>query len=185
MAEDVIVLKQVGKGITAAKGFRAAGLHCGIKRTKKDLALVVSETPGSAAGVFTQNRVKAAPVIVCQERVKGGILQAILICSGNANACTGEQGLANAYALTRMVARQFGLSEQAVAATCTGVIGVQLPMDVIEAGIQQIAEVVSEDGFADAAEAIMTTDTAVKQIAYEVEIGGLTVRVGGWPRGPA
>ncbi|MDI9419130.1 MAG: bifunctional glutamate N-acetyltransferase/amino-acid acetyltransferase ArgJ [Firmicutes bacterium] len=183
MAEDVIVLKQVGKGITAAKGFRAAGLHCGIKRTKKDLALVVSETPGSAAGVFTQNRVKAAPVIVCQERVKGGILQAILICSGNANACTGEQGLANAYALTRMVARQFGLSEQAVAATCTGVIGVQLPMDVIEAGIQQIAEVVSEDGFADAAEAIMTTDTAVKQIAYEVEIGGLTVRVGGMAKG--
>jgi glutamate N-acetyltransferase/amino-acid N-acetyltransferase len=183
LKRDVIVLKQIPKGITAAKGFRAAGLHCGIKRKKKDMALVVSEVPGSAAGVFTKNLVKAAPAIVCKERVSGGSLQAILVCSGNANSCTGRRGLENAYALTRMVARQLGISEDVVAATCTGVIGVQLPMDVIEAGIQQIAEIVSEDGFDDAAEAIMTTDTVTKQIAFEVEIGGCTVRVGGMAKG--
>lgn len=183
MKPNVIVLKQIPKGITAAKGFRAAGLHCGIKRTKKDMALVVSEVPGSAAGVFTQNRVKGAPVIVCQERVNGGSLQAILVCSGNANTCTGKQGLENAYELTRMVARELGVPEQVVAASCTGVIGVQLPMDVIAAGIQQVVSVVSEDGYADAAEAIMTTDTTTKQIAFEVEIGGCTVKIGGMAKG--
>ena len=178
MKRDVIVLKQIPKGITAAKGFRAAGLHCGVKRTKKDMALVVSEIPGSAAGVFTQNRVKGAPVIVCQERVKGGSLQAILVVSGNANACTGKKGLENAYELTRMTARGLGIPEEVVAASCTGVIGVQLPMDVIASGIHQIAAAVSEDGHDDAAEAIMTTDTITKQIAFEVEIGGCTVRIG-------
>lgn len=183
MKRGVIVLKQIPNGITAAKGFRAAGLHCGIKRKKKDIALVVSEIPGSAAGVFTQNQVKAAPVIVCQERVKGGSLQAILVCSGNANACTGERGLKNAYALTQIAGQELGIPENTVAATCTGVIGVQLPMDVIEAGIQQIAETVSEDGYNDAAEAIMTTDTITKQVAFEVEIGGCSVRIGGMAKG--
>ena len=183
MKRDVIVLKQIPKGITAAKGFRAAGLHCGVKRTKKDMALVVSEIPGSAAGVFTQNRVKGAPVIVCQERVKGGSLQAILVVSGNANACTGKKGLENAYELTRMTARGLSIPEEVVAASCTGVIGVQLPMDVIASGIHQIAAAVSEDGHDDAAEAIMTTDTITKQIAFEVEIGGCTVRIGGMAKG--
>lgn len=183
MKSSVIVLRQIPKGITAAKGFRAAGLHCGIKRAKKDMALVVSEVPGSAAGVFTQNHVKGAPVIVCQERVKGGRLQAILVCSGNANACTGKQGLENAYELTRMAARQLGIAEGNVAAACTGVIGLQLPMDAIASGIQQIAEVVTEDGFDDAAEAILTTDTVTKQIAFEVEIGGCLVRIGGMAKG--
>ena len=183
MKSSVIVLRQIPKGITAAKGFRAAGLHCGIKRAKKNMALVVSEVPGSAAGVFTQNHVKGAPVIVCQERVKGGRLQAILVCSGNANACTGKQGLENAYELTRMAARQLGIAEGNVAAACTGVIGLQLPMDAIASGIQQIAEVVTEDGFDDAAEAILTTDTVTKQIAFEVEIGGCLVRIGGMAKG--
>jgi len=180
---DVIVLKQIPSGITAPKGFRAAGIHCGIKRKKKDMALIVSEVPGSAAGVFTNNRVKGASVIVCQERVRGGKLQAILVCSGNANACTGKVGLENAYALTRMVAQRLGIPEDVVAATCTGVIGVQLPMDIIETGIQQIVEVLSEDGGNDAAEAIMTTDTVTKQVAFEVEIGGCTVRLGGMAKG--
>lgn len=180
---DVIVLKQVPGGITAAKGSRAAGIHCGIKRKKKDMALIVSEVPGSAAGVFTTNKVKAAPVLVCQDRVRNGSLQAILVCSGNANACTGEKGLKDAYALTRFVGQRLGIDEELVAATSTGVIGVPLPMDVIERGVEQIADVVSEDGSQDAAEAIMTTDTTPKQIAFEVEIGGCTVRIGGMAKG--
>jgi glutamate N-acetyltransferase/amino-acid N-acetyltransferase len=183
MDSKVIVLKQVPGGITAAKGFRAAGIHCGIKRKKKDLALVVSEVPGSAAGVFTTNRVKAAPVIVCQERIKDGSLQAILICSGVANACTGTKGLADAYTLTQLVAEQLGVDESLVAATSTGVIGVPLPMDTISAGVQQIVQVVSEEGSNDAAEAIMTTDTSPKQTALEVEIDGRTVRIGAMAKG--
>ncbi len=183
MDSKAIVLKQVLGGITAAKGFRAAGLHCGIKRKKKDLALMVSEVPGSAAGVFTTNRVKAAPVIVCQERVQGGSLQAILICSGVANACTGERGLADAYALTRLVGEQLGVDASLVAATSTGVIGAPLPMDTIALGVQQIVQVISEEGSDDAAEAIMTTDTRPKQTALEVEIGGRTVRIGAMAKG--
>ena len=183
MDSKAIVLKQVLGGITAAKGFRAAGIHCGIKRKKKDLALVVSEVPGSAAGVFTTNRVKAAPVIVCQERIKDGSLQAILICSGVANACTGTKGLADAYTLTQLVAEQLGVDESLVAATSTGVIGVPLPMDTISAGVQQIVQVVSEEGSNDAAEAIMTTDTSPKQTALEVEIDGRTVRIGAMAKG--
>lgn len=183
MDNKVIILKQVLGGITAPKGFRAAGMHCGIKRKKKDLSLVVSEVPGSAAGVFTTNRVKAAPVIECQDRVKGGSLQAILVCSGVANACTGAKGLEDAYALTRLVAEQLGIDEKLVAATSTGVIGVPLPMDTIAAGVQQIVQVVSEEGSDDAAEAIMTTDTKPKQTALEVEIDGRTVRIGAMAKG--
>ena len=177
-------MKQIDGGITAVAGIRAAGLHAGIKAAEaKDVALIVTDAPATAAGVFTKNSVTAAPVIVCREHLKDGRAQAVIVNSGNANACTGEVGMANARRMAVTTAEQLGIDANLVLVSSTGVIGQQLPMDKIENGIQAAASTLSTEGGADAAEAIMTTDTHPKSVAVEIEIGDTPVRIGGIAKG--
>ncbi|MCE2415109.1 bifunctional glutamate N-acetyltransferase/amino-acid acetyltransferase ArgJ [Candidatus Poribacteria bacterium] len=177
-------MKQIEGGITAVPGICAAGLHAGIKAADaKDVALIVTDTPATAAGVFTKNSVTAAPVIVCREHLSSGRAQAVIVNSGNANACTGEVGMANARRMAAVTAEQLGIDANLVLVSSTGVIGQQLPMDKIKNGIQAAASALSSEGGADAAEAIMTTDTHPKSVAVEIEIGDTPVRIGGIAKG--
>ena len=177
-------MKQIDGGITAVSGVRAAGVHAGIKAADaKDVALIVTDVPATAAGVFTKNSVTAAPVIVCREHLSGGRAQAVIVNSGNANACTGEVGMANAQRMAALTAEQLGIDPNLVLVSSTGVIGQQLPMDKIESGIQAAVSALSANGGADTAEAIMTTDTHPKSVAVEVKIGGASVRIGGIAKG--
>src|SRR5687767_15185871 len=167
---------------TSPQGFRAAGLHCGIKRERPDLALLVSEVPASVAGVFTTNRVKAAPVRYTQAAVARGRAQAIVVNSGNANACTGEAGLADAAEMAALTGAALDLDPDLVLVSSTGVIGVPLPMEAIRAGIPRAARSLTSDG-RDAAEAIRTTDRYPKTAAVRLEIGGVGVTIGGMAKG--
>ncbi len=177
-------MKQIDGGITAVSGIRAAGLHAGIKAADaKDVALIITDASAAAAGVFTKNSVTAAPVLVCREHLSDGRAQAVIVNSGNANACTGEVGMANARRMATATAEQLGIDANLVLVSSTGVIGQQLPMDKIESGIQAAASALSTEGGADAAEAIMTTDTHPKSVAVEIEIGGTPVRIGGIAKG--
>ena len=177
-------MKQIEGGITAVPGIRAAGVHAGIKANDaKDVALIVTDTPATAAGVFTKNSVTAAPVIACREHLSDGHAQAVIVNSGNANACTGEIGMANARRMAAATAEQLGIDAYLVLVSSTGVIGQQLPMDKIENGIQTAASALSSEGGTDAAEAIMTTDTHPKSVAVEIEIGDAPVRIGGIAKG--
>ena len=178
-------MKQIDGGITAVSGIRAAGVHAGIKKAAetKDVALIVTDAPATAAGVFTKNSVTAAPVFVCREHLTDGRAQAVIVNSGNANACTGEVGMANAQRMAAATAEQLGIDADLVLVSSTGVIGQQLPMDKIENGIQAAASALSTEGGADAAEAIMTTDTYPKSVAVEIEISGVSVRIGGIAKG--
>ena len=178
-------MKQIDGGITAVSGIRAAGVHAGIKKAAetKDVALIVTDAPATAAGVFTKNSVTAAPVWVCREHLTDGRAQAVIVNSGNANACTGEVGMANAQRMAAATAEQLGIDADLVLVSSTGVIGQQLPMDKIENGIQAAASALSTEGGADAAEAIMTTDTYPKSVAVEIEIDGTPVRIGGIAKG--
>ncbi len=177
-------MKQIDGGITAVPGVRAAGVHAGIKMAgSKDLALIATDASAAAAGVFTKNSITAAPVLVCHRNLSDPTAQAIIINSGNANACTGDLGMANAQRMTTATADQLGIDENLVLVSSTGVIGQQLPMDKIENGIQLAADALNVDGGSDAAEAIMTTDTHPKSTAVEIEIGGKSVRIGGIAKG--
>ena len=178
-------MKQIDGGITAVSGVRAAGVHAGIKKAAgaKDVALIVTDAPATAAGVFTKNSVTAAPVWVCREHLTDGQAQAVIVNSGNANACTGEVGMANAQRMAAATAEQLGIDADLVLVSSTGVIGQQLPMDKIENGIQTAASALSTEGGSDAAEAIMTTDTHPKSVAVEIEIDGTPVRIGGIAKG--
>lgn len=177
-------MKQIEGGITAVSGVRAAGVHAGIKAAEaKDVALIVTDTPATAAGVFTKNSVTAAPVIVCREHLNDGQAQAVIVNSGNANACTGEVGMANARRMAAATAEQLGIDANLVCVSSTGVIGQQLPMDKIENGIRAAARALNTEGGSDAAEAIMTTDTHPKSVAVEIEISGTPVRIGGIAKG--
>jgi glutamate N-acetyltransferase/amino-acid N-acetyltransferase len=171
------------KGDAASpKGFRAAGIHCGVKREKADLALLVSEVPASAAGVFTTNKVKAAPVRYTQRAIAGGRSQAIVVNSGNANACTGDAGLADAAEMADVASKALGLDADLVLVASTGVIGVPLPMDAIRSGIPRAVRELSSDGAA-AAGAILTTDNFPKTAATRLEINGVEVTIGGMAKG--
>lgn len=163
-------------------GFRAAGLHCGIKREKPDLALLVSEVPASVAGVFTTNKVKAAPVRYTQAAVAGGRAQAVVVNSGNANACTGEAGLADAAEMARLAGAALGIDPGLVLVASTGVIGVPLPMEAIRGGIPRAARALAPEGTS-AAEAIRTTDRFAKTAAVRLDIGGVPVTIGGMAKG--
>jgi glutamate N-acetyltransferase/amino-acid N-acetyltransferase len=174
---------KINGGVTAAKGFKAAGIRCGIKQKGPDLAVVYSETDCSAAGVFTTNAFKAASVIVNIERLKSGRARAVVVNSGNANACTGELGLRDARRICEFAADMLGVPEQQVLNASTGIIGVPLPMDKIEAGVKDAVGQLSETGGESASLAIMTTDTVPKTSAYEFEIDGKAVRVGGMCKG--
>ena len=177
-------MKQIDGGITAVPGIQAAGIHAGIKKTKlKDLALIVTDVPATAAGVFTKNSVTAAPILVCRQNLSDSTAQAIIINSGNANACTGELGMTNAQRMVSTTAELLGIDQNLVLVSSTGVIGQQLPMDKIENGVHLAADALSTDGGDNAAEAIMTTDTHPKSAAVEIEIDGKTVRIGGIAKG--
>lgn len=170
-------------GVTAPKGFTASGVHAGIKGSKPDLALIVSAQTATVAGTFTTNRIQGAPVKVCRERLTGKKARAIVVNSGNANACTGRQGLADAERMGLIAAQQLGIDEKMVFVCSTGTIGVPMPMDKIEAGINMAASALSDDGGDSAARAIITTDTVDKQVALEISIDGIPVRLGGMAKG--
>ncbi len=170
-------------GVTSPKGYKAAGIHAGLKKKKKDLALLVSDTPAVAAGVFTRNVVAAAPVLYCKEVLKAPHVRGLVVNSGNANACTGDQGLENARAMGAAAAAAVGAEPEEMLVSSTGVIGYQLPMEKIRAGISQAAEHLSAGHGHDAAKAIMTTDTFSKEIAVRFPLGEATVTVGGMSKG--
>lgn len=171
-------------GITAPQGFLAAGIHCGIKKPGlPDLALVVSEQSGPVAGVFTKNQVAAAPVILDRLHLRLGIGRAILVNSGNANACTGAKGLAAAKKTARLLARHIGVPVHQVFIGSTGVIGRVLPVDRIIKDIPQLITQLSNHGGSDAARAIMTTDIRPKSIAVQDTIGNRLITIGGMAKG--
>lgn len=171
-------------GVTGPRGFTAAGIHSGIKKTKKDLSLVFSEAPAKAAGVFTTSKVQAAPVLVCKQQLKrSSSFRAILVNSGNANACTGERGLNDAWTMVELTSQEAGISANEVFVSSTGVIGQYLPMDRIAAGISRVVSSLEVDGHINAAEAIMTTDTFSKELAVRVNLDGVEVTIGGMAKG--
>jgi glutamate N-acetyltransferase/amino-acid N-acetyltransferase len=177
-------MKMIKGGITAVPGFLASGIYCGIKKIKVlDLALIYSEDPCTAAGLFTMNRVTAAPVRLTQDQIKSGRLQAIVANSGNANACTGPQGEAVAREMAERTARQLGIAPELVAVASTGVIGEPLRLEAIRTGIPQSVKMLSAKGGRNAARAIMTTDTKLKEAAVRLKIGGRTVTLGGIAKG--
>jgi glutamate N-acetyltransferase/amino-acid N-acetyltransferase len=190
-----MTFKNVEGAVVAPKGFLAGGVFCDIKRLgtgkgsdkgqKRDLALIVSEAPATVAGMFTTNQVCAAPVKVCMERMKKGIAQAVVVNSGNANACTGKQGLRDAKAMTEIAGRELKIAAEKILVGSTGRIGVGLPMENVERGIVATAKALGNSAVhADhAMEAIMTSDTRPKQIAVEFALGGKTVRIGGMCKG--
>ena len=180
-------MKQIPGGVTAAKGFEAAGVEAGIKyKNRMDMALVYSEVPCKAAGTFTTNVVKAAPVKWDQKIVyESGIAQAVIINAGVANACTGAEGYGYCLDTAKAAGKAFGIPEESVLVASTGVIGMQLPMNKILAGVDLLAEAKGEslEHGTLASKAIMTTDTVNKEIAVEFEVGGKTVTIGGMCKG--
>jgi glutamate N-acetyltransferase/amino-acid N-acetyltransferase len=172
-----------------AQGFRFAGVHCGIRPDpeRRDLALIVSDVPASAAGVFTQNRVRAAPVRVCQERLPAADARGVVICSGNANACTGPRGLDDARRMTVVAGERVGCRPEQMLVCSTGVIGRPLPMAEVEAGIHTAAENLQASAIAldHAAHAILTTDTGIKVATRAVDVGGTEIRLTGLAKGAA
>lgn len=179
-------IRSIPGGVTAPAGFRASGLHCGIKASgKPDLALIVSDTVAHAAGIFTLNLAKAAPLLVCEEHLtaSGGGTRAIITNSGCANACTGPQGLADAREMAQLTAAAVGCDVQQVLVASTGVIGVNLKMDRLREGIPRAVAALSSEGGADAARGIMTTDPFPKEYAVEVRTEFGSFRVGGMAKG--
>jgi len=176
--------KRLTGGITAPKGFLAAGIHAGIKRTEQlDLALVASEIPGPIAGVFTKNTIPAAPIMLNRQYLKKGIGQALIINSGNANAFTGTEGLEHARETVHLVSEHLAIPKHRVFVSSTGVIGVPLPMPALRKGIPVLTAQLRKTGHRDAAQAIMTTDTRPKTIAVQQRIGGKVVTIGGMAKG--
>ena len=177
------IFREVDNCVTAPQGFRAGVTASGIKSdaTINDLAILASDVLCVAAGTFTTSSTRAAPVIVCQERLKSGRAQAVIVNSGNANCATGELGMQNAYLMTEFVAKRFQLNEELVLCSSTGIIGRQLPIDKVEAGVAAI-ELSTDQGNA-FSEAILTTDTRPKRIALEFQIEGHTIRLGGVTKG--
>ena len=168
----------------AAKGYRAAGVHCGIRKnqTKKDLALIVSDAPAAAAGVYTTNLVKGAPIAVTKAHIADGTARAIVCNSGNANTCNAD-GVEIAEGMCTLVEKYAGVKAEDVIVASTGVIGQPLSLEPIEAGMPALAGALSPEGGLSAAQAIMTTDTFAKEVAVEFELGGKTCRIGGIAKG--
>ena len=177
-------MKTISGGVCAAKGFTAAGLHCGIRknRTKKDLALIYSQVPAHAAAVYTTNLVKGAPLTVTKANISDGKAQAVICNSGNANTCNAN-GLEIAQGMCDLAGKALGISPKDVVVASTGVIGQPLSLDPVAAHIDALAAQLSEAGSSDACEAIMTTDTVPKEIALEFTLGGKTCHIGGIAKG--
>ncbi len=171
-------------GITAVPGILAAGFHAGIKPPPaRDLALVYSSNPATAAGVFTTNRIVGAPVKVTRERIRSGVAQAIVASSGCSNVATGEQGIRDAREMTEIVAKHLRIPDERVLVASTGVIGRYLPMEKIRPALPKLVKGLSPEGSRAAAEGIMTTDMHPKEAALRVEIGGRRVTIGGIAKG--
>jgi glutamate N-acetyltransferase/amino-acid N-acetyltransferase len=181
MSSEIVVIPQ--GGVTSVRGFLAGAVRAGIKENidKLDLGILHSEQPCSAAGVFTSNRVKAAPILLCQKHLADGRAQAIVANSGCANACTGEEGLRDAYGMAELTAAKLGIRSEDVLVGSTGVIGNCLPMDRVRSAIGEI--VLSSKGGDDLALAIMTTDRVPKQIAVHFDCQGRRYTVGGVAKG--
>ena len=177
-------MKDILGGICAPKGFKASGVHCGIRKNKekRDLALIVSEVKGSAAAVYTTNKVKGAPIAVTRSNIADGYAQAVICNSGNANTCNAD-GEAKAAEMCRLAAQYTGVDAKDVIVASTGVIGQILPIEPIENGMPALAEQLSANGSSNAAEAIMTTDTVKKECSCEFTLGGKTCRVGAIAKG--
>ena len=187
--------KPIKGSVTAPLGYRAAACFCDVKTLgtgkgsnkgqKNDLALIVSDTPAKAAGMFTTNQICAAPVKVCVEHLKNKTAQAVVVNSGNANACTGPQGMADAREMAALTGQALGLNSTNILVGSTGRIGIQLPMANVRSGITEVATKLKPTRAAAtlAAEAIMTSDTRPKEVAVEFKLGGKTVRLGGIAKG--
>ncbi|MCI8407204.1 MAG: bifunctional glutamate N-acetyltransferase/amino-acid acetyltransferase ArgJ [Oscillospiraceae bacterium] len=171
-------------GVCAPEGFQASGVHCGLRRNrnKPDLALIYSPVPCKAAAVYTQNKVKGAPLQVTKEHLAAGDIQAVIVNSGNANTCNPD-GEEKARAMCGLIARELEIPETAVAVASTGVIGEVLPLEPIESACPQLKKELSPEGNDQAALAIMTTDTVKKEVAVTFQLGGKTCRLGGMAKG--
>ena len=177
-------MKLISGGVCAAKGYKANGIHCGIRHNhiKRDLALIVSEVPAAAAAVYTTNLVKGAPLTVTKNHIADGVAQAIICNSGNANTCNAN-GIQVAEAMSLLVEKATGIRASDVVVASTGVIGQPLNLEPIEKGMPALAEGLTADGSNAAAEAIMTTDTVKKEVAVEFTLGGKVCRMGGIAKG--
>ncbi|HAE62269.1 MAG TPA: ornithine acetyltransferase [Eubacteriaceae bacterium] len=172
--------------INSPKGYKAAGKHIGVKKKRKDLSMIISEKPAVVAAMFTTNKVKAAPVVWNMDIYsKQKPIKAIVVNSGNANACTGKKGMEDTVLMAKTTAESFEIKEEEVIVASTGVIGVPLPIEIIVKGIKDLSKDMDDELISglDAAEGIMTTDTTIKNIAVEVEIGGKTVTIAGMAKG--
>lgn len=177
-------MREIKGGVTAPLGFLAAGMHVGIKKPPLlDLALVASVREGPIAGVFTTNRVAAAPVLLGRRRLRRGTGRAVLVNSGNANACTGARGLADAEELAALAAGHLRADPRGVFVGSTGIIGQPLPMPCLRRGIPALVKRLRREGGREAARAILTTDTRTKEVALSAQIGGRLVTVGGMAKG--
>ena len=177
-------MKMISGGVCAAKGFRANGIHCGIRhnRTKRDLALIVSDVPANAAAVYTTNLVKGAPLLVTRQHLADGKAQAVICNSGNANTCNAD-GIAIANEMCNLVSAATGIQADDVVVASTGVIGQPLCVDPIARGMEALVSGLSRENGEAATEAIMTTDTVKKEVAVEFELGGKVCRMGGIAKG--
>ena len=177
-------MKMIEGGVTAAQGFVAGGVHCGIRKNKSkpDLAMIYSEKLCAAAAVYTQNLVKGAPILVTKKNIENGRAQAVICNSGNANTCNAD-GVEKAERMCAIAGEVLGIHPADVVVASTGVIGQVLPIEPIESAAQALKDSLSPTGSHAAATAIMTTDTIPKEAAVEVEIGGKTVRIGGISKG--
>ncbi len=176
------VYERIAGSVAAPRGFRAAGIACGIKANgNPDLAVIASDVPASAGAVFTTNLAQAAPILVSRENLRrsGGTITAITVNSGCANACTGADGMEHARGMTEITANALAIEPSAVLVASTGVIGVKLPMTNVARGIDEAVRSLSPDGGPSAARAIMTTDPFPKDAAFEVHSDAGTFRVGG------
>jgi len=177
-------MKLISGGVTAAKGFYANGIHCGIRknRTKRDLSLILSEKKASAAAVYTTNLVKGAPLTVTKKHIADGFAKAVICNSGNANTCNAN-GIEIAEQMSDLLAKELNIDSEDIVVASTGVIGQPLDIEPIKNGIPELVKGLSSDGSLAAAEGIMTTDTRVKEVAVEFEIGGKTCKIGGIAKG--
>ena len=178
--------KKVKGGVCAPRGFRGGAVSCGIKEAgnpRNDLALIYSDHPCVSAGTFTTNRVKAAPVKVTQAHLRAMDLRAVVANSGNANACTGVPGITDARAMAKTVASSLGLRQREVGICSTGVIGLPLPMERMQDGLGNLPAQLTRDGGREVAEAIMTSDTTVKEISITTTVGGRKIRIGACAKG--
>lgn len=179
-----VPVQECSGGITTPQGFRAGGIYCGIRKAKKDIALIVSQVPATVAAVFTVNKTLAAPLVVDKLQLqRSSVCSALVINSGNANACTGERGLNDAWEMVRTTSVALSLPEEQVLVSSTGVIGQYLPMDKVVSGIRLLAPALDKNGNRDAAEAIMTTDTYSKETAVQFSLGKSLVTIGAMAKG--